>query len=320
MQYIQRLADPTTAPSYPLPVEGAAHWQIAASGAWELEMRLPTIPAGHIIVPSLALLDDGKSDAGWLATLHHEFEYPLQSVPATAAAPALPDGAKAASRHIDCWHSEQTLESTRCVFTVQGSAQPERYLATLSVRPVEIQTPQLAPIDVLVDVPATLSQHAADAAIRQRICSPTALTMALSAYPTAPVWEDTIAACYDAATRAYGVWPLAIRWAARHGVVAAVEVFQDWQAPMACLSAGVPLVCSIDYDSGKLTNAPMARTGGHLVVLYGVEGNEVLVKDPAGADRSDVTRRYDRSEFGEAWLSRRGAAYIFARQQNAAGS
>ncbi len=318
MQYIKRLADSATAARYPLPVDDEDPWQIAESGAWELELVLPAVPAGHIIVPSLALLDVGESDAAWLATLHHEFEYPLQSVPATTAAPALPNEAKAASRHIDCWHSEQALESSRCVFTVRGGARPQAYLATLSIRPLEIQTPYLAPVDIEVDVPTTLSQHEANDEIRRRICSPTAVAMALSAYPNAPVWDDTITACYDAATRAYGVWPLAIRWSAMQGIVAAVEVFQDWQAPMACLSAGVPLVCSIDYDSGKLKHAPMARTGGHLVVVYGVEGNEVLVKDPAGANRDEVIRRYDCSEFGDAWLRRRGAAYVFARPHGSA--
>ena len=142
--------------------------------------------------------------------------------------------------------------------------------------------------------------------------------MALSVYRQAPLWDDTISACYDEATRAYGVWPLAIRWAAAQGIVAAVEVFQDWQAPVACLSAGVPLVCSIDYDSGTLAGAPMDRTGGHLVVVYGLEGNEVLVKDPAGANRDEVLRRYDCSEFGSAWLRRRGAAYVFARPEGPA--
>ena len=136
--------------------------------------------------------------------------------------------------------------------------------------------------------------------------------MALSAYPDPPSWDDTVAACYDPATKAYGVWPLAVRWAASRGVVAAVETFVDWQSAAACLQAGIPLVCSIDFKQGKLDNAPLAQTGGHLVVLHGMDENEVLVKDPGAADHDAVARRYDGNQFTEAWLARRGAAYVFA--------
>ena len=95
--------------------------------------------------------------------------------------------------------------------------------------------------------------------------------------------------------------------------VAAVETFSDWQTALTCLQAGVPLVCSIDFKRGKLDGAPMQQTGGHLVVLYGIEGDNVLVKDPGGADQQAVERRYNGNQFSSAWLGRRGAAYVFAK-------
>jgi hypothetical protein len=55
----------------------------------------------------------------------------------------------------------------------------------------------------------------------------------------------------------------------------------------------------------------MPQTGGHLVMLYGIQGEYILVKDPAAATDTEVDRRYQVNEFSEAWLRRRGAAYIF---------
>ena len=117
------------------------------------------------------------------------------------------------------------------------------------------------------------------------------------------------------ATKAYGVWPLAIRWASLHGVIGAVEAFSDWDTARACIAADAPLVCSIRFDRDGLRGAPLERTGGHLVVLYGIDGDEVLVKDPAASTHSEVERRYDASQFSAAWLTRRGAAYVLAPHQ-----
>ncbi len=317
MQYTARLADADTASRYPLPVHDEARWESAGDASWRLTLALPAVPAGHIIVPSLALL--GDADAGYETELQAQARYPLQGVPADAKPAALPADAVEASSHIDCWHSEADLPTARVVFRVSTSMAPATCLAVVSVRPVHLaQTPSFPAASADLELPVTLSQYEAADDIKHRICSPTALCMALSAYPNPPAWDDTIAACYDPATRAYGVWPLAVRWAARRGVVAAVETFVDWQDAAVCLEAGVPLVCSIDFKTGKLEGAPMAQTGGHLVVLHGMNGSEVLVKDPGGADRSAVERLYDGPQFSDAWLTRRGAAYVFALPRRSA--
>ena len=46
-------------------------------------------------------------------------------------------------------------------------------------------------------------------------------------------------------------------------------------------------------------------------MVYGLHGDHVLARDPAAATNEEVERRYRMDEFGEAWLKRRGATYIF---------
>jgi hypothetical protein len=46
--------------------------------------------------------------------------------------------------------------------------------------------------------------------------------------------------------------------------------------------------------------------------VRGLEGNRVLVNDPAAVDSATVERNYDLVEFSNAWLAMRGASYIIA--------
>ena len=68
---------------------------------------------------------------------------------------------------------------------------------------------------------------------------------------------------------------------------------------------------SIRFQAGELPNSPMPATGGHLVLLRGIDDGTVLVNDPA-APPGSVERRYDARAFAAAWMRQRGAAYVFA--------
>jgi hypothetical protein len=89
-----------------------------------------------------------------------------------------------------------------------------------------------------------------------------------------------------------------------------VELFSSWDPALACLRAGLPLVASIRYGAGELPGAPMNATGGHLVVVHGLAGRDVLVHDPAAAHHGAVMRRYPVDAFSRAWFRHRGAVYI----------
>jgi hypothetical protein len=146
--------------------------------------------------------------------------------------------------------------------------------------------------------------------IAPRICSPTSTAMVLAHWGCRDPWLQIVAECRDPATGMFGVWPLAIAAAARRGSVGAVELFDDWTAPLTALERGIPLVASIRFDAGALPGAPLLRSAGHLVVVFKAGPDTIGVNDPAAASVVDVTRTYPAKAFTEAWLGHRGAAYI----------
>lgn len=78
------------------------------------------------------------------------------------------------------------------------------------------------------------------------------------------------------------------------------------------IAAGVPVVMSIAWKKGDLTNADVDQTNGHLVVLVGfdAQGN-LIVNDPASPANETVRRTYLRSEFEPLWLkSSGGTVYL----------
>lgn len=319
MEFVTRLAGEAIAGRYPFQINSPAIWSPQREGnGWCLEVSLPNLPAKHIVVPSFALVGDGE----------HQFQFvmswddrrcALQPVPAegTGKQPAAAGSEDAVTAHIDCWHTHADVAAPRIMLAVATETPPVDYLLTVTVRPLEIEPASTEHnTEIKVAVPRTISQMQADDSIKQRICSPTALAMALSLYPDAPAWDATVAACYDPLTKAYGSWPLAIRWASRHNIIGAVETFSTWQQALTVLAAGLPLVCSIRFKTNALAGAPLQHTGGHLVLLHGVEGSDVLVKDPAADTDAEVDRRYQLDEFIQAWLRHRGAAYIFCTQEN----
>ncbi|MCR9258368.1 MAG: C39 family peptidase [Pseudomonadaceae bacterium] len=315
-----RLAERNIKELYPLSVDGEARWYLGPDeNSWQADIPLPALPKDHIIVPSYMQLQDyGK--------YHFEFcngdtKSTLQCVPAVAEqtdnahTEVVAGKVAAVSTHIDCWHTTADTAASTVTVVVKSADRPHNYLLVVGLRSLDMQ-PQIPDSNdkIIVPVPASISQMQADTEVARRICSPTALQMALSTFTHQPTWEATVSACYDPISRAYGSWPLAIRWAGNQGVVGAVEVFVDWADALVLLQQNIPMVCSIRFDTGKLKHAPLTQTPGHLVLLYGVDGNEVLVKDPAAAGHQDVERRYALDEFINAWLSRRGAAYVLAAQ------
>lgn len=313
MQASYRYGDPETAAKYPLSAQTGLVWR-RRMGRVGCEIALPPCPPNHIIVPSLSV---GQADYRYEASLNtDDATWPLQPVPAPrsrlfgnrkcAATQA------AVSTHIDCFHTQAALPASRLAFRLRQAAPPQRYLAVASIRPLRQSPPNPAAVHTRAPQPPPLSQMQAPEDIRRRICSPTALAMLLQAADPNIDWMDTVARCFDPSTGSYGCWPLAIRCAAAHGRLGAVEALPSWAAVVAVLGAGLPLVASIRFAEGELPNAPLTKTCGHLVTCYGIDGDEVLVNDPAAADPAAVRRRYDLAAFSRAWLERRGAAYIMA--------
>lgn len=149
-------------------------------------------------------------------------------------------------------------------------------------------------------------------------CSPTALSMVLSYYGRLPGpaayrwvpqkysdrWVNHVARMtYDYAYEGTGNWPFNTAYAATRTGNAFVTRLVNLRMAERFIRAGIPLIVSIKFSRGQLSNAPISATAGHLVVLTGFtpEGDPI-VNDPAANSNGSVKRVYDRAQFEHAWL------------------
>ncbi len=336
MIFAKRLAPKAFVHNFPLPVTGEAQWQYKGNGHWRTSITLNGLPNNHILVPSFCAMNAAYTHQFTALGTHPHINCPLHPVPNADPPGTTQPSDGALSAHIDCWHTHADLTHLvvqldvhipgRQAARIRQNADPQfplDHLISITGRPLELAGAAdgwpLNPSLLSTGQPGApgriYSQMLAQEQIKHRICSPTALAMALSRSPAPPSWQDTINACYDPATKAYGAWPLAIKWAGKCGVVAAIETFSDWHLPQHILNQGTPIICSIRFAKGELTGAPMATSGGHLVLLAGIDAERVQVYDPAAPDKDSVLTTYSTQEFANAWFRRRGAAYVFSRLQ-----
>jgi hypothetical protein len=302
-----RLAPDAIAARYPLGVSGAATWQRGANG-YSTEFDMPPLTHGTIIVPSFSLIDPG--DYGFRFELRAGPDlWPLAPVRAQAAITGAAPANSVVSTHLDCWHTHADIANARLRLDVHCSTPPEQYLLTVSMRPRAIAGRSGTVTTPPMQVPG-LSQMTATAAIRRRICSPACVTMLLGFYGIKETMADVAARCHDADSGIYGVWPLAVHTASRHGVLGALETFTDLDQAAPLLERGWPIVASIDFASGELDGSPLAQTRGHLLVVSALAEDRVFVNDPAAEDDASVARAYDRRQFAAAWLNHRGVGYV----------
>ncbi|HWP67872.1 MAG TPA: C39 family peptidase, partial [Rectinemataceae bacterium] len=126
--------------------------------------------------------------------------------------------------------------------------------------------------------------------------------------PTAFVAAD----CYDAGAKIFGNWPFNVASLWRLGARTRLDYFANAEMAAAELQAGHLLIASIRFGHGELTDAPISKTNGHLVLITGLARDatgayRILVNDPAASGESEVKRSYDLAEFEKAWT---GVAYV----------
>jgi len=151
----------------------------------------------------------------------------------------------------------------------------------------------------------------ADKNLRGKICSPCALKTVLDYYGKKVSLEDTVKGVYDEEAGIYGTWPLNTAFASQQGLGAGVVRCCSLAQAEGELYKGRPLIVSIAYKEGKLKNAAVKSTEGHLVVICGIDKKgDIIVMDSAAKDENSVRRIYNRKEFAAAWLkNKKGIAY-----------
>lgn len=310
----QRYADPQTACRYPLEVAAPLTWT-ARDDVWEARLPLPDLGPGTLLVPSLALSSPAADEPAprhyrW-ALLSDSACWQLQQVPATVKDPAAPRNSPVTS-HIDCFRLHRPLRHAQLRLTLAAQRPPQHYIASVSCRAFTLARPPRPRRQAALPAPPPQrSQTSAPPDIAPRICSPTCISMVLDLWQRPHDALALAAECRDMATDMYGVWPLALAAAARRGCLGTVELFDDWDTPLALLERGIPLVTSIRFGPGELPGAPLDDSGGHLVVMHSAGPEAVGVCDPA-APPGAVLRTYPAAAFSDAWLRHRGAAYILS--------
>lgn len=280
----------------------------------------PRRPARHL-VPSLAALTPEQfsfrfelavlSDGAWS-------DWAATTSIGRDAFPPMPSHVHGLDADIDQFTTSEPAESVRV--RVRMRTGPDRFVATpwlvalsaCDLAPIEAEEEEAPGKDIALTVPPD-SQMEQTVHLRRRICSPTSLAMVL-AYWGAKVEVAALAdAMHHPGLDLYGVWPAAIRAAGCYGVAGYLLRFPGWSAAAWCLERGIPIIASVRYTEGELSGAAIAATEGHLLVLTGREGDDVLVNDPAAPTRGEVSRRYPLDEIRSVWLERSGVGYVLFR-------
>ena len=156
-------------------------------------------------------------------------------------------------------------------------------------------------------------------------CSPTSTSMILGYWNRLPSpedyayvtdadpghvdpWVDHAARfTYDYNYNGAGNWPFNIAYAHRFGLEGAVTQLRSLAEAEQFVKAGIPLVASLSFGSGKLDGFLFKGTNGHLLTIVGFTADgDVVSNDPAALSDADVQRTYDRRQFEDAWMTSTG--------------
>jgi Peptidase_C39 like family len=274
----------------------------------------PRQPA-HRLVPALSALGSNPAGFRFELSTYAAGTWSPWIAGATVGRARFPDGSVRAATlvcEIDEFIADPPAERVRMVLRAQadgpstGLAEP--WCVSLSSWSPGSEASAAAGGARLV-VPA-LSQMEQNATIRHRVCSPTCVAMVLEYYGRHVAVTDLAREMFQPELDIYGLWPAAIRAASRRGIGGYLLRFPDWAAAQWCLEHGMPVIASVRYAAGELTDAAIAQTTGHLLVLTGYDGDHVYVNDPAAPRASEVARRYRLDELHRVWLTRSGVGYV----------
>jgi hypothetical protein len=278
----------------------------------------PRTSARHVL-PSLALLTprpysvrfevSGRWAGAWSSWIGTVTLGDDVFAPIAAAAGAL-------NADIDEVVAASPIDSVRLRVRVGGPGRDAIFdapwLVSLSVWDGTLDAASATPERVRLVVPPR-TQMTAPEPIRLRICSPASVAMTLAFFGREVATLALADEVLHAPTDRYGVWPAATKAGGAHGVPGYLLRFPSWDAAAWCLARGLPIVASVRFNTGELTGSPIAETTGHLIVITGLDGDDVFVNDPAAPSEHDVARCYRQDEMTRAWLDGSGVGYVFLR-------
>lgn len=210
------------------------------------------------------------------------------------------------------------------LFSVDGAAVPSLRLVSVAYSNDKAKQPSYPAgnrdyWNTLIDVPECSQMVYLDGG--NVWCSPTSTSMVLAKWGWMPgLCEPRVRAAkdgvYDWVYKGHGNWPFNTAFAAAQGMEAYVARFTSLSELEPWIKAGVPVVMSVAWKKGELTDAATESTNGHLIVLVGfdADGNG-LVNDPAAPTNDVVGRMYLRSELEKIWQENSsGTVYLIYPQ------
>jgi hypothetical protein len=156
-------------------------------------------------------------------------------------------------------------------------------------------------------------------------CSPTSTAMVLSFLDNykgdpPPRVRAAVDGVFDWIYDGHGNWPFNTAYAGTFGYEGYVARFRSLAKAEEYVAAGVPVIMSIAWQKGELTNTGVDSTNGHLLVLVGFDASgNPIINDPASPTNETVRRTYLRSEFEPLWLqSSGGTVYLIHPEERGA--
>ena len=309
--------------------EAPIHWKAGPEpDLWTASLELGDLEAGLLCVPSMILVDDGvraqAMELRWaaggalpLSPIRIDPDADPPGEPGTLDTRTTPGGSVTGG--YDCFETRTPVAAAELHLrlTTRDGTQP-RVGLLLGLRPRHLAVEDDGATAPELEAPG-LSQMCLDAAIARHVCSPLSVAMVLARLGVA-IDPEAFARSTEHPDhrRLFGMWPLNLARAWHAGAGGLVRVFTRPAEAAALLAAGHLVVASIRFEQGALPGAPLPRTGGHLVVLRGMDSDRVWVNDPAAPDDASVHREYDRGAFLEAWLADRGVGYVLWQRSAAA--
>ncbi len=202
--------------------------------------------------------------------------------------------------------------------TVLGSAKINLITATLTNRDIkhntELSLESLGVTNIELPIKPISQKEYKIKSLRNEICSPTSLTMALNYFGKKVNLDEVIKGVFDNGAKIYGTWPFNTAYAGELGLKCCVVRCSSLAQAEAEIYQARPLIISIEFKNGELKNAPVKQTEGHLVLLTGIDENgNFICMDPAAKTAAQVRRIYSRKDLAKVWLkNKRGLAYAFA--------
>lgn len=144
----------------------------------------------------------------------------------------------------------------------------------------------------------------------RRVCSPACVSMVVDYFGLQTSVSEIASHTYSSTHDLYGIWPASLWAASKYGLLGYILRFEEIESLVYLIEQGLPVIASISYSRGELGGSAIDSTPGHLVVITGVRKRTILVNDPAAPDRAGVKREYDKDEFCNAWIARKGIGYV----------